>query len=97
MATNYIQPTKVDSISVGALLQAREYKTRQWKIIKQLRGAIEREPLGGNRSGLRLQLLTANSEHGSAMQWERDALRAIEARANELGLTTIRTKATTTN
>lgn len=89
----YIQPTKVDSVSVGALLQARDYKARQWKIIKYLRAAIEREPLGGNRSGLRLQLLTADGEHANAVQWERDALRAIESRANELGLTTIRSSA----
>lgn len=89
----YIQPTRVDCVTVSNLLQAREYKARQWKQIKRLRNAIEHEPLGGNRSGLRLQLLRATSEHSSAILWEQQALRAIEARANELGLTTIRAKA----
>ncbi|QHS08757.1 hypothetical protein [Sinimarinibacterium sp. NLF-5-8] len=50
-----------------------------------------------NRSGLRLELMKAEDPHREWLRMERDALNAIEARANELGQTTIRESASAKN
>lgn len=88
----YARIPEIKSVSEGNLLAAREGKKRAWKTVQNLRERIQREPLGGNRSGLRMELLKAENAHQEWLRMERDARRAIEQRAAELGKTTIRPK-----
>lgn len=68
------------------LNQAREGKA------KALRVRIRNEPLNGNRSGLRIELLKVEDRYREYQRTEKEALSAIEKRANELGLTTVKDK-----
>lgn len=86
----YAKPSSIDTPAQGVLNQARERKKRTWENVKRLRDRIKGEPINGNREGLRLELLKAEQAHNAAQLAERDALRAIEKRANELGLTTVK-------
>ena len=88
----YTRPTSIDIHAVGNLYQARAGKKQAYSAIRCLRDAIRREPLGGNRHGLRVELLHVESAHAEWLRMERDALDVIERRANELGLTTKRRK-----
>lgn len=83
-----VRVADVDTPSQGALASARSAKTAAWKRIQDLRQRIADEPIGGNRMGLRLELIKAQDAHGGAKLAETQALNAIEKRANELGLTT---------
>src|SRR5574337_1101950 len=87
----YINPSEVDTPAQGRLNQAREGKTRAYSEVKRLRQAIKDEPVGGNRQGLRLELIKAEDRHNEFQRMERDSLEQIEERANELGKTTKRT------
>lgn len=78
----------VDTPAQGQLSQARKSKERTWKRVKELRERLKNEKIGGNRHGLRLELMTAEEDHKDALRMEQDALDAIESRANELGQTT---------
>ena len=92
----YRKPTSIDCASVGNLYQARDYKRRMWAGVKSLRARLReanRRP-GGGAGQIRLDLIRVESAHADAQLMELGALRAIEERANELGLTTDRTKAT---
>src|SRR5574337_974109 len=87
----YISPSKVDTPAQGRLSQAREGKTRAYSEVKRLRQAIKDEPVGGNRQGLRLEIIKAEDRHNEFQRMERESLEKIEKRANELGKTTKRT------
>lgn len=78
----------IDSPAQGDLAGARERKKNLWKKVQELRQQIKDEPIGGNRGNLRLQLIKMQGLHSDAQDAERGALKAIEKRANELGLTT---------
>src|SRR5574337_722631 len=84
----YISPSNVDTPAQGRLNQAREGKTRAYSEVQRLRQAIKDEPVGGNRQGLRLELIKAVDRHNEYLRMEREALQAIEERANQLGKTT---------
>lgn len=86
----YVKPSSVETPSQGVLNGATERKAVIWKRIKRLRQAIKDEPLGGNRQGLRFELLEAEIQHKDALRLEREAKAEIEKRANELGQTTIK-------
>lgn len=94
---DYVQASKVDTPAQGSLNGARDGKKLAHKLIRELRQRIKDEPMGGNRSGLRLELMKAEDSHREWLRMERDALNAIEARANELGQTTIRESASAKN
>lgn len=89
-AYTYCKPTAINSPTVGNLYAARNLRQQLWKQVRALRQAIKTEPLGGNRSGLRLKLLRAESNWKDVILLEQQCLRAIEQRANEMGLTTVR-------
>lgn len=89
---DYIQASKVESTAQGALVTAREHKKRAYEQIKRLRQQIKDEPLNGNRSGLRLDLLKATGRHREYMRMETSALEIIEADANRQGKTIIKQK-----
>lgn len=75
----------VDSPAVGSLNAWRERKAASWKRVKSLRQRVrDLAPCAGN---LRLELLKAEGFHRECIAGERDSLRAIERRANELGQT----------
>ena len=76
--------------AVGELYGAREGKKRAWARVKQLRQHIKDEPLGGNRLGLRLELIRAEDVYHLYQNNETRALKELEKRARELGKTTIR-------
>ena len=84
----YVRPSAVEAPAQGVLYNARRSKAQAWKRVKELRRRVKDEPLGGDRAGLRLQLLHTEDAHREALRAERNALTAIEARANELGQTT---------
>lgn len=88
----YVKPTAVDSPTVGNLYQAREWKRRAWKGVQECRRRLResRGTINGSSARARLDLMHAERAHFDAMQSERNCLRIIEQRANELGLTTIR-------
>lgn len=88
----YTPASKVESTAQGALLTAREHKKRAYEQVKRLRQQIKDEPINGNRSGLRLDLMKAEDRHREYQRMEESALDAIEAEANKQGLTTRRTK-----
>lgn len=88
----YTKSSKIDTPAQGMLYSAREAKKKWYGQVKRLRDRIKNEPLNGNRHGLRLELLKAEERWHEAQTNERSALRAIEQRANELGLTTIHPK-----
>jgi hypothetical protein len=90
----YAKPTSVDCPSVGNLYMIRDWKRRAWKRVKSLRSSLReaRKTLGGGSGAIRLQLIHAESEHAEAVLAEAQVLRVIEARANELGLTTVQSK-----
>lgn len=95
----YVKPTAVDSPTVGCLYQAREWKLNAWKQVKRTRQAF-RDELGkpiASRDvvGRKLDVIKAESAHSEASIFETQCLRTIEHRANELGMTTIRAKAST--
>lgn len=83
-----VRAADVDTPAQGVLNDARKQKAAAFKRVKELRQRIKDEPLGGNRHGLRMELLKAESAHGDAIRSEREALGAIERRASELGQTT---------
>src|SRR5574337_866860 len=87
----YISPSKVDTPAQGRLNQAREGKKRAYSEVQRLRQAVKDEPVGGNRQGLRLELIKAEDRHNEYQRMERESLEQIEKRANELGKTTKRT------
>jgi len=89
-APAYIKPSKVESVSQGNLYGARQAKKRAWERIQNLRQKIKDEPLGGNRTKLRVELLKAEDAHKEAINLEKQSLAAIERRAQELGQTTIK-------
>lgn len=84
----YIKPTQVDSPAVGNLYDARRIKRAAWKSVQMLRRQLRRTPLGNGM--LRLTLMRAEANHRETLRMERGALDAIEARAQELGMTTQR-------
>lgn len=89
----YVRPTSLDHPAVGDLRAARSNKKRALSHLRHLRDCLKREPMSGNRAALRLQILKSQ---GLVHEWKRaewGALRAIEARAQELGCTTIRSLA----
>lgn len=90
MDREYIRPTSLDIPAVGELYGAREGKKKAWKRVKKLRQKIKDEPLGGNRTGLRLELMKAEDTHRQHLRNEERALKNLENRANELGKTTIK-------
>lgn len=90
----YAKPSTIDTPAQGVLNQAKEGKVRAWEKVQSLRERIKNEPLGGNRSGLRLELAKAEDRHREYQRNEKEALAAIEKRANELGLTTVKSNAT---
>lgn len=85
-----VRVADVDTPAQGQLNQAREGKKRAWEAVKDLQARIKVEPIGGNRSGLRIELIQARQAHDEWLRMEQAALKAIELRANELGQTTIR-------
>lgn len=87
----YVKPTAVDSPTVGNLYQARRWKANAWNGVKSLRQQI-RDHNGHGTGMLRLELLKAERAHFDATMSEKSCLRIIEARANELGQTTIKAK-----
>jgi hypothetical protein len=87
-APERVKPSAVDTPAQGVLNDARAQKAAAWKRVKALREQIRKEPVGGNRSRLRLDLMKAESAHHEAKMLEQKALAAIEARAQELGQTT---------
>lgn len=89
-APTYVKPSTIDTPAQGSLNAARERKANLWKQITTLRQKIQEEPIGGNRLGMRLDLLKLQDAHATAQRAERDSLQAIEKRANELGKTTIK-------
>lgn len=89
----FVRAHTVDTPSQGVLNSAKEYQARAFKRVKELRQRIKDEPLGGNRHGLRLELMRAEDDHRQSKDMERQARDAIEKRANELGKTTIKEKA----
>jgi len=92
-AYRYVKPTQCpDNMYVGGIYQAREWKRKAWKGVRELRRRL-REAGYGPYSGagaIRLQLLKAEIAHREAMEFERRVLATVEARANELGYTTIK-------
>jgi len=74
------------------LNSAREAKKLALKQVADLRERIKNEPLNGNKMGLRLEMLRAQDKLSYHKRAEEDALSGIEARANRLGLTTIKPK-----
>lgn len=96
-ANRVLQPVNlkdVDSPAQGQLNASVEGKKRSWQRVKALRERIKAEPLNGNRSGLRLELIKAEGAHNEWQRVEREAKEAIEKRANELGQTTIKPTST---
>ena len=91
-APAYIKPSKVESVSQGNLYGARQAKKRAWERIQKLRQKIKEEPIGGNRTKLRVELLKAEDAHKEAIALEKQSLKVIEQRAKELGQTTIKEK-----
>jgi hypothetical protein len=92
MQYKYAKPTSIDSPTVGCLFQAREWKKNAWKGVKALRRRLREAGCGpySNAGVIKLELIKAESSWREAMRFETDCLRAIEKRANELGLTTTR-------
>lgn len=88
----YVKPSSVETVHQSELQGALQLKADAWKKVKELRTRIANEPLGGNRSGLRLQLMNWQDAHGKAIELERQARQAIEGRANELKQTTVKPK-----
>lgn len=86
----YVKPSSVETVHQSELQGALQLKADAWKKVKELRTRIANEPLGGNRSGLRLQLMGWQDAHGKAIELERQARQAIESRANELKQTTVK-------
>lgn len=86
----YVKPSSVETVHQSELQGALQLKADAWKKVKELRTRIANEPLGGNRSGLRLQLMNWQDAHGKAIELERQARQAIESRANELKQTTVK-------
>ena len=90
----YIRPSDVDSPAQGSLNQARSGKAHAYRKVRALREQLRNEPIGANRSGIRFALNSAVEGHREWLRMERDALGAIEERAQQIGRTTIRQKAT---
>lgn len=88
----YTSPLKVDSVHRGNLNQSRMLKKRIWREITFYRQRFKLEPLNGERSVIQLKLICLQDEYDKCKQWERETLRDIEVRANELGLTTVKIK-----
>ena len=86
----YARPTTIESPAVGNLYAARDGKRRAWQAVADLRRQVRESRIGGNGSRLRLELMRAESAHAEWLRMERESLSAIEVRANELGLTTIK-------
>ncbi len=87
-ARNYVQPSKVDTPSQGALNAAKAHKEAAWSRLKDIRQRIaDAGPHAGN---LRLEVIKAQDAHNQAKIAHDQAKRAIEKRANELGQTTIK-------
>lgn len=88
----YAKLSTIDTPAQGMLAQARMLKKDSWKRVKALRERLK--SMGLFSGNTRLELLIAESAHRDILAMERDALSAIESRANELGLTTKRESAT---
>ena len=86
----YAKPSSIETPAQGALNSAVESKKSLNKQIKELRRKLEVEPLGGNRDGIRLDILRLKDSLNHANRAISDSKKAIEQRANELGVTTRR-------
>src|SRR5262249_27738132 len=86
----YAKRSTIDTPAQGVLNAAIESKKKWFKQVKRLRDCIREHSLSNSR--YRLDLLRAEERWHEAQNCERAALREIERRANELGLTTIRPK-----
>ena len=86
----YVQSSKVESPAQGVMYGAQERKKAAYKEVKRIREKLKNEPIGGNRQGLRLDLIKAQENHNRAIRAEEEARNAIEKRANELGQTTFK-------
>jgi hypothetical protein len=89
-APEYVKPSSVDTVHRADLEGALKLKAEAWTKVKEIRERLKNEPLGGNRSALRLQLMKWQDTHGKALESERQARQAIEARAGELNQTTVK-------
>jgi hypothetical protein len=88
----YAPLSSIDTPIQGNLNGMRAAKEAAFKEVKRLREKLKNEPISGNRSAIRLQLLKAEARHKEYVRGEEEAKAAIEKRANELGKTTIKPK-----
>lgn len=82
----YAKVSSIETPAVGQLYQAQDGKRRAWRLIKHRKDQLKTGQCN------RLDLLRARWTHAEWVGMERNALDAIETRANELGLTTKRAK-----
>jgi len=74
----------------GQLAETKERKAKTFKQLKQLREKLKEEPLGGNRAGIRLDILNAEEKHRKAVADEKETIAQIEKEANRLGKTIVK-------
>jgi len=92
IAKEYIKPSAVETPAQGVLNQALDAKRKAFARVKSLRDRIKKEPLGGDRQRLRLELIKAEDTHKEAIRSIDEAKVQIEKRARELGKTTVKIK-----
>lgn len=61
--------------AAGVLIAAKERRIRAAEKLKTLREQLKREPVEGNRQGLRLEILLASERHKEAIGYEKAAKR----------------------
>ncbi|MCW0370242.1 hypothetical protein [Xanthomonas sacchari] len=91
MSRRYIMPSRVDTPFQGDLATARKAKKAAAEAVRNVRARLKFARIG-ERTQVLLDLQAAKDAVERCRILERHALNEIEFRANELGLTTIRSK-----
>lgn len=84
-----VKITDVDTPLQSDLAGAIEQKGIWNKEVKRLQEKLKNEPLNGDRTGINVDILKAKDKYQNALSNEKTARERIEARANELGQTTL--------